>query len=349
MPDWLCWVLIAVMLLVSGLFSASENAFSNCNKYHFKVLADQGKVTPRIIVHLSERFETTLVSVLVGNNIVQTIMSFMSAVLFYNLANQNGWGEAVEALLSTVVMAFLVYVVSDTVPKILSKAIPNRMAYLLAWPDFVVSIILFPVIIVFRGLLFLVHKVFKIKDENVMSRESFIEKADEAVQEDNLTNEEERLFEPNELDILKRAFSFDKISAKKVLTPIERVTSLNIDGLTAEKLNDLILNSKFSRFPVYEGDRDNVIGTINLNAYFKEYMQDPHLEIRSCLIDPVFVKEIDKVDDIFEKLNREKTHLAIVQGTNGQVAGIITMDDILDELMDLTSQEPKVAIRGIAK
>ena len=145
-PDYLCWIIIGILLLVSGLFSASENAFSNCNKYHFKVLADEGKITAKIIVRLTEKFENTLVSVLVCNNIVQTIMSFISAVLFYNICKANGWGDSVEAILSTVVMSALVYIVSDTVPKILSKAIPNRMVYLLAWPDFILSILLYPII-----------------------------------------------------------------------------------------------------------------------------------------------------------------------------------------------------------
>lgn len=337
MPDWLSWVIIAILLLVSALFSASENAFSNCNKYHFKVLADQGKITPKIIVRLTEKFEDTLVSVLVGNNIVQTLMSTISALLFYNLC--RGWGfpedSPVEAVLSTVVMAALVYIVSDTCPKILSKAIPNRMAYILAWPDFIISIILFPIILIFRGILKLTHKIFKIKDENILTKEDIMESVDEAITDENINNEEEQLFEPNEKKIFDRAFSFDTISVKQVLTKKENICFLNVDDLVVEKVNDFIMKNNFSRFPVYDENVDNVIGILSVNTYFKEYALDPHLDIRSCLTQPLNVSSDDKLDDIFDKLNQKKTHIAMVRDADNNLIGMVSMEDILDELVNV--------------
>lgn len=333
LPDVVVWIIIAILLLVSGLFSASENAFSNCNKYHFKVLADEGKKTAKIIVKLTEKFEDTLVSVLVGNNIVQTVMSFMSAVLFYNLCRANGWGESVEAILSTVVMASLVYVVSDTVPKILSKAIPNRMVYILAWPDYILSLILYPIIIMFRGLLKLVHKLFKIKDEPLLTKEDFIEKADEAISLENVNNEEEQLFEENEIKIIKNAFVFDRIKVSEVLTPKDKIVSLSSEQLNIKALNEFIMNSIYSRFPVYEDDKDNIIGILSVNTYFKEFALDPHLDIRSIILKPVFVNENQSVQEIFDELNKEKVHIGIVKDDNGNMVGMITMEDILDELV----------------
>lgn len=333
LPDVVVWIIIAILLLVSGLFSASENAFSNCNKYHFKVLADEGKKTAKIIVKLTEKFEDTLVSVLVGNNIVQTVMSFMSAVLFYNLCRANGWGESVEAILSTVVMASLVYVVSDTVPKILSKAIPNRMVYILAWPDYILSLILYPIIIIFRGLLKLVHKLFKIKDEPLLTKEDFIEKADEAISLENVNNEEEQLFEENEIKIIKNAFVFDRIKVSEVLTPKDKIVSLSSEQLNIKALNEFIMNSIYSRFPVYEDDKDNIIGILSVNTYFKEFALDPHLDIRSIILKPVFVNENQSVQEIFDELNKEKVHIGIVKDDNGNMVGMITMEDILDELV----------------
>lgn len=337
-PDWICWIIIAIMLLISGLFSASENAFSNCNKYHFKVLADQGKITPKIIVRLTEKFEDTLVSVLVGNNIVQTLMSFISAVLFYNLLQGTNLANY-EALISTVVMAFLVYIVSDTCPKILSKAIPNKMVYILAWPDFILSIVLYPIILIFRLILKGVHKIFKIKDENMLTREDFIEKADEAVSTENVTNSEEQLFEPNEMVMLKRAFYFDTIEASQVLTPLDKIVSISTKDLTSKKVNSIILNSPYSRFPIYDKRKDNIVGVLSVNSYFKEYAEDPHLDIRSVIFQPLFVNEKMKVDEIFEAINKEKVHLAIVKNENGKVIGMVTMEDILDVLVE--EQTPK--------
>lgn len=333
MPDWVCWIIIGVLLIVSGLFSASENTFSNCNKYHFKVLADEGKITAKIIVKLTEQFEDTLVSVLVGNNIVQTFMSFMSAILFYNICNAYGWGDSVEAILSTVVMALLVYVVSDTIPKILSKAVPNRMAYVLAWPDFILGILLYPIIIIFRLLLKLIHKIFKIKDNGLITKEDFLETAEEAINVENVDNEEEALFEKNEIKILKQAFVFDAIKVSSVLTPKEKIVSINFEDLNVKSMNKFLLSHNFSRYPVYEDDKENIIGILSVNTYFKEFADDPHLDIRSIIIQPLFVNEKQTVKEIFDELNNEKCHIALVKNDNNELVGMITMEDILDELV----------------
>lgn len=333
MPDWVCWIIIGVLLIVSGLFSASENTFSNCNKYHFKVLADEGKITPKIIVRLTEKFEDTLVSVLVGNNIVQTFMSFMSAILFYNLCNAYGWGDSVEAILSTVVMAVLVYVVSDTIPKILSKQIPNKMAYILAWPDFILGIILYPIIVIFRLLLKLIYKIFKIKDNGLITKEDFLETAQEAISSENVDNEEEALFEKNEIKILKQAFVFDAIKVSSVLTPKNKIVSINSKDLKVKVMNKFLLSNNFSRYPVFEGSKENIIGILSVNTYFKEFAEDPHFDIRSIIIQPLFVNEKQTVKEIFDELNREKVHIALVKNDNGELVGMITMEDILDELV----------------
>ena len=337
MPFWASWLVIVILLLVSGLFSASENAFSNCNKYHFKVLADEGKITPKIIVRLTDKFESTLVSVLVGNNIVQTLISTISAILFYNICQVNNWGESIEVILSTVVVAFAVYVISDTCPKILSKAIPNKMVYILAWPDFIFSIILFPVILIFKGILTLVHKMFKIKEDNILTKEDFIEKADEAVTDENINQEEEQLFKPEEMKIFDRAFIFDQIKVEQVLTSKEKIVSFDINQLTNKVLNSLIMSSKFSRFPIYDEDKDNIIGILSVNTYFKEYNEDPHLDIRSILLEPLFFNKDAKVKEIFEKLNEEKVHIGLVRDEQGKLVGMVTMEDILEELIGETS------------
>ena len=340
-PDWACWIIIGVLLIVSGLFSASENTFSNCNKYHFKVLADEGKITPKIIVKLTESFENTLTSVLVGNNIVQTLMSFLSAILFYNLCKNYGWGDSVEAVLSTVVMSVLVYVISDTIPKILSKKIPNRMAYILAWPILILGIIFFPVIIIFRLIFLLIQKIFKIKDKTLLTKDDFIETAEEIISYENVENEEEVLFEKNELKILKRAFVFETIQVSSVLTPKDKIVSIDSKNLNVKYMNKFLLNNNFSRYPVYEGNKDNIIGIISVNTYFKEYADDPHLDIRSIIIQPLFVLESQSVKEIFDELNNEKVHVALVKNSEGSLVGMITMEDILDELVGEQSNDNK--------
>lgn len=339
MPLWGAIVLIAVLLLVSGLFSASENAFSNCDKYHFKIDADKGKLTAKIIVRLTERFEDTLVAVLVGNNIVQTLMSSISAVIFYEICAEFGV-NGLDAILSTVLMGFLVYLISDTCPKILSKAIPNKMAVFLAWPDFIVSILLYPLVLLFRLLLKLVHRIFRIKDENMLTKEDFLERAKEAKNEDEITEQDEDLFEEDEKRLISRAFTFDTIAVKTVMTPLSKVSYINEDDLTIAGVNKLLLSSPYSRFPVFNEDGE-CIGILSANVYFQEYNRDEHLSITSTLLPPVYVEDEETLDDAFDILNNEQTHMALVKDKAGRLLGLVTMDDLLSKLVGAMDELPK--------
>lgn len=251
MPFYACIIVICVLLLVSGLFSASENAYTNCNRYHFQSLANKGNFTAKLVTRLVDKFDNTLVTVLVGNNIVQTIMSFLSAMIFYNICLAFGLSEGVESVLSTIVMAALVYIVSDTVPKILSKTIPNKMAIFLAYPVTFVSIILFPITILFRGVLALVHKIFKVKDQNLLSKEQLMQSVSEAINdEDNVDdeNEAEKLFENDETEIIDNVLTFDMRKVRDVYTSKEKVFSLSIDELDYETINSVIIEKIIREF-----------------------------------------------------------------------------------------------------
>ena len=345
MPMWACWVLIAVMLLVSGLFSASENSYTNCNKYHFQSLSNKGNRTAKIFTRHVDNFDNTLVAVLVGNNIVQTLMSYLSAMLFYNICNVYGLSEGLESILSTVVMAFLVYIVSDTVPKILSKSMPNRMAIFLAYPVLVTEILLFPVVLLFKGVLALAHKIFKVKDQSLLSKEELLQSVSVAVNEEETTEDEEeeaeKLFEKDETEILDNVLAFDSLKVKDIYIPMEKVHSIDITGLTADMVNEEILSHDFSRIPVYEDSKDNIVGILVVRTYFEEYSQDKHLNIRSILESPAFIEKDLPIDDAFENLNREHVHLGIVTDA-GKPIGVISMEDILEELVDDIAEDNSI-------
>ncbi len=330
-PNWISWVLIAVILIICMFLSCSENSFDNCNKYHFKVLADKGNRTAKIVVKLTEKVDNTLVSVLVANNAFQTLMSFIAALLFADIF--LSMTTTVVAIVGTVIMAFIIYVLGDTIPKIVADRIPNTMVMILAWPDYIIGIILYPIHILFRWLLKAVHKMFKIKEDNILTKEDFIERADEALSTDNPTQEEEELFEDNEIALINKTFTFDTIPTSSVLTPLADVIAIDIKDLNVKYLNKFILESEYSRFPIYSGSKDNIIGILTINSYFKEYADDPHLDIRSVLFPPTYVYEDTKLDDVFNTLNDEQIHIAIVKNHNEEVIGMVTLEDIIDELV----------------
>jgi CBS domain containing-hemolysin-like protein len=300
------------------------------------MLAERGKMVPKMIYHLIDNFDATLITVLLGNNIANLVLSNIAAIFFLKIAVEQGWASGVESIVSTVVIGLITYIFCDTIPKILSKDIPNRLTYILVYIVYFFYIILYPLALVFRGLLFLVHKVFKIEDKNILTKEEFIEEADKAVlsKEDEDNNEgEEELLEKNEMHILKKAFNFDTIKVKDILTPIAEVYALDIDGLTTKKINETILKINYSRIPIYEGNIQNIIGILTIRNYYSEYMSDPHLNIRSVLSKPLFIDIYEKIDDVFEEFNQTKIHLGIVKDSSGKILGMVTMEDVLEQLV----------------
>ena len=334
-PDYTCWIIIAALIVMSGLFTSAENAFSGANKYLFKVKADEGSFTAKLIYRFIDKFDNTLVTILVSYNVIQTFCSFLCALLWLGICEDLGITNGLDAVFSTLTVSIMTFFISDMIPKVISRRFPNRMCYVLIYPICFFFIITYPVALIFRGLLKLVHKIFRIKEKNLLSKEDLLLQADEAVvEEDKSSNEDEKeeLFEENELKILKRALSFDQINVKDVLTPKEKMFVINYDELSYAKINEIVSEVTYSRIPIYKNNKDNIVGILIIRDFFKEYISDPHFDIRSIIIDPIFVTSDMKIDDIFAYFNKEKTHIGIVKDGDS-VLGLLTMEDVLEELV----------------
>lgn len=324
MPWYVVLIIAIICIIASFIFTCAENSYSNCNIYHYKVLAEDNNLTAKIIYKMAKNYDDALVTVLVGNNLVQAILSSVSAIFFLYLAGTYNWANGVESIVSTIVVTLGLYLLGDYLPKIISKYYPDKMAEIISYPIFVFYIVLFPLIFIVRMLLKLIKKITKNEADIAITKEEFIDKAKEA---------EDDVLEADEKKILSRAIGFDKIDVKQVLTPKDKIFSININGLTAPKLNKILLDNKYSRIPVYDENKDNIVGILTVKTYFKEYIEDKHLDIRSVLNLPLKVKDTDKVDDIFEKFNDEKTHIALVYNDKDELIGMITMEDVLEELV----------------
>lgn len=344
MPMWLAWLVIIILMLISSTLALCENAYSTCNKYHFRAEAEKGKRTAKIITSLVDKFDDTLVAVLVTFNTISTITSFISAIIWLNIAQTNNWVDGMEAIVSTVVMGLMVYVITDTIPKVISRQIPDKVAVMMAYPLKTLEIILFPIIWVFRKLLKMIHNMLHLHDENLLSKEDFLFEVnqainDEEISEDEEEEEREKLFEKDETEIIDNVLSFDQLKVSQVYVPLDKVYSLDIEGLTAEKVNQVILDTEYSRLPIYEGNKDNIIGVLVLRLYFNEYIKDKHLSIPSMLEDVPEIPYDMSLDQALEKMNNEKVHLGVVK-KDGKVIGIVTMENILEEVVEDISEDP---------
>ncbi len=345
---WMAFLVIAALLLLTGCLSACENAYSTCNKYHFRAEAEKGKRYAKIITSLVDRFDNSLVVILVTSNTLSTLMSFISAMLWLNIAAINGWADGMEAIFSTVVMGFLFYVVADTLPKVISRAIPDKIAVLMAYPLYTLQILLFPIVFVFKRLLSLIHRMLHLEDENLLSKEDLLYEADKAVnEEDNIIEDEdsvedmEKLFEKDEKEILKHVLTFDDMKVSQVYVPLEKTFYLTVDDLTADKVNETIQSTTYSRIPVYDTEKKEFVGVLVTRVYFEEYIKDPHLSIPSILERIVEIPFDMRLDDAFDELNSEKVHLGIVMKEEKAI-GILTMEDILEEVVNDISENPSM-------
>lgn len=332
LPPILQIVLVLLLLCISFLFAASENSLSNLNIYHYKVLADDGNKKAKLIVKMSSRFDDSLVTVLFGNNLSQVIISNIAAITFLKIGLKNNWPSGVESVVSTIVTTIFLYILIDFLPKVISKKYPNKMAEIIIYPLIIFYYLLFPIVFIFRLILKLIKKITHNEKDIKITKEEFI---------DTTIDVDSDVLEKNEKQIINKVFKIDNVDVNHILTKRENIYSLSIENLSNKELNNILLVTNFSRIPIYEGNKDNIIGILPIRTYFKELIDDKHLDARSVLLEPLKIKNTLKVDEIFKKLNNAKTHIAFVYDSKDNFLGMITMEDILGVLIDDIKTEAK--------
>jgi len=338
MPDprsWLYILLIILLLVASAFFSLTETAFAAMNQFRMKVKADEGSKPAKLVVKIHEKYDRTLIATLIGNNIVAILASVISTVLFLMLLRNYGVSDEVISVIATVVTTLLFYLFGDTIPKLIAKALPDKAAMFSSYIIYGFSIILFPVIIIFQGVIWVVYKVFRFKEKPTLTRDDFTNIVESI--------EEEGLIEENESDIIYASFDFVDTSVKEVLTPRAKMFAIDLQGLTHEKLNQYLLETNYSRIPIYRGNINNIVGILHVKTYLHKYLKNRDIAIESTLQKPYFVTTQIMMDEMIEGFKRSHTHIAIVRGSKDTVLGMVTMEDVLEELVgDINEFSPKI-------
>ena len=338
MPDprsWLYILLIILLLVASAFFSLTETAFAAMNQFRMKVKADEGSKPAKLVVKIHEKYDRTLIATLIGNNIVAILASVISTVLFLMLLRIYGMSDEVISVITTVVTTLLFYLFGDTIPKLIAKALPDKAAMFSSYIIYGLSIILFPVIIIFQGVIWVVYKVFRFKEKPTLTRDDFTNIVESI--------EEEGLIEENESDIIYASFDFVDTSVKEVLTPRAKMFAIDLQGLTHEKLNQYLLETNYSRIPIYRGNINNIVGILHVKTYLHKYLKNRDIAIESTLQKPYFVTTQIMMDEMIEGFKRSHTHIAIVRGSKDTVLGMVTMEDVLEELVgDINEFSPKI-------
>lgn len=311
---------IAGLILLSAFFSGSEMAYSSANQLRLRSAAQEGGRTAKMAYYIYRSYDNALVTILIGNNLVNMAASSVATVIAIGLLGDGGAGVA------TLIMTLLILTFGEIIPKIVAVQTADSFARYVALPLRILMTLLWPLVWLVNQLLHLVDRLWK----NRMP-------AGPSVTEDDLetildTVEDEGVIDEERADLLQSALDFDDVLAYEVLTPRVDMTAVDADD-PLDEIMDTIMESTYSRIPVYRDTIDNIIGVLHLNRVFKEMVDEKAIDIEELMMPPVFVHKTMPLPDVLKVMKQKKSHLVIVTDEYGGTMGVLSMEDVLEQLV----------------
>ncbi|MBP3333499.1 MAG: HlyC/CorC family transporter [Clostridia bacterium] len=322
---WWAYVVILVMICLSAYFSASEIAFNTANKMRLRKASEAGSCTAKIAYQICDKFTTSLSAILIGNNLANIAVSTCSTLIVMNLFKNN---VALASTITTILITVVILIFGEIVPKVLSKQNADTVVRIIAIPTRILTVILSPFVFIVMAILFVLRKIWgndRKDDEPTVTEEELVSIID--------TVEEEGVINEGQGELLQSTLEFSDTTIEKIMTPRIDVTAINMDD-DPEKIMALLSDmTQFSRLPVYEDSIDNIVGILSLTRYYKATLDEVNPDIRSILLKPCKLHKTMKLPAALAKLREAKMHLAIVIDEYGGTLGVVTMEDILEELV----------------
>ncbi len=312
-------IALVLMIIAAGFFAAAETAYSFCNTVRLRLLAEDGSKRAKRALKLLENYERTVVTLLIAINVIHVIAASISTVMATELFADIG------PVISTVVITLAVFLFSETLPKNIARANADLLALAFSGTVLAFSYLFLPFSEFFIWLGNAAKKLMRIKsDEPALTEDEFASLVENV--------EDEGLIEPEETKIIKSAIEFGDLTAVDIMCKRESISAIPIN-VTPERLKSIVLEEKYSRFPVYDGNIDHIIGIIQSTTCLWNFVHKKKFRIKDLLSKPYFVLPDTPLYDVFEEMGRKRTHLAIVRSAEGKVAGLLTMEDILEEIV----------------
>ena len=318
---------LVICVCLSYFFSASEMSYSACNRVRIENLKDSGDRKAVRAWSIIENFEDALGAILTGNNLVNIASSSIGSVLIMEIMKSDRY-----AWISTAAVTVIVIIFGETIPKIRAKKLANTLALAYSLP-------VKALMTVFKPFVFIVVKAVDILTKELRgegSEQDEDEAAEEAIDElSNIieTAEDEEVLDEDQSELVQAAIDFLDVAAYEAMTSRVDVEAIDIDDSREEILGVIMEDAAFSRIPVYEGSIDNIIGILYLNRFLKAYTKSENVDIRSLLMEPCYVYKTTRLTSVLDQLRAAGQHLAIVCDEYGGTLGIITMEDILEEIV----------------
>lgn len=311
--------LIVILIVCSAFFSATETALNSANKIRLKNMADNGSHAAQRTLNVLAKYDKALTTILIGNNIVNIACSSIATILAINLV-----GEKYGSLVSTIATTVIVLIFGEVMPKSISKDFAEPMAMIASGIISFLMVIFTPFSAFFILLKKGLSKIFHRKESVSMTEEELKVMIDEI--------EDEGVLETQESNLVRSALEFDEITVDEIITPRVRITAVEA-GENIDDVRKKFLQEEYSRMPVYERTLDNIIGIITEKEFFKQYEKSSDFTIRSIMQETIYLPQMQKLSEVFRTMQKQKCHMSVVLDQHGGTLGIVTMEDILEELV----------------
>ena len=311
-------ILYIFFLICSGYCACSETAYTAVSKVRMRTLADKGNKKAKKVLWICERFDKTLTTILIGNNIFHASCASLSALLVMRQFDTE------YVVYGTLLTTLTVYLFAEMIPKSFAKARSDEIAMFFA-PSMVVFVkLLTPISALFSGISAVMSKFFSPGDVKTVTEEDLLTIIE--------TIEDEGVLEPEQQALVNSAMEFREKVARDIMIPIETVVRVS-SATPLPKLAQMLKTTPYSRIPVYEGSKDNIVGILPVNLFLGHYAAGNPILLRKLLLKPYVIDSNMEIFALLQRMRLNKLHMVFVTDENRTKVGIITMEDLLEELV----------------
>ena len=323
----MAYLLIFFLLMGSAFFSGTEIAYTSLSKLKMRRDSENPTTVQKLVGFIYNHYDYALSTVLVGNNLVNIGATSVATVLAVNLAirlNGRITDETASAIV-TLVMTVLILIFGEITPKMIARRCNETIAQIAAWPLLVLMILFFPVVWISTGIVNVFSILWKKDTQSVTITEEELE---------NLldTAEDEGVIDESETELLQSALEFTDMDAADILTPRIDVIGFELHD-SMEFILNTIAETQFSRYPVYERTIDHVVGILYVKHLLKELVDNKDVQLTDLLLEPAYIPKTMKLHDIMEQFRSHQSHMVIVADEYGGIMGVVTMEDVLEQLV----------------
>ena len=313
-------VILVVLILLSAFFSMSETAISSASDSKIRLLIESRKSGAKKALQLTEKFDKTLIVLLIGNNLVNVAISTIFVMMLSQFIVDN---EDLLTWVSTITVTVALLIFSEIFPKIIAKKHAEGISCFVAWPVYIFGLVLTPLVYLFYG----IQRAMTKTDGN---QEPSMDENELGVLIDQM--EDEGSIEHDEATTIRNVFDLNDRTAEDIMIPRIKMEAINYNS-SLEDVKNFLIENGYSRVPVYKTDKDHIVGILYERDFFPALIKNPKMSWRRILRPVKFVSGAMKVDALINDLQASKTHIAIVSGEYGDVLGLVTMEDCLEEIV----------------